>query len=271
MATAAEWMDCAKGFRYCQKQPTSEMQDYASRNPKHHSCHYTDVPFEFTEYRENEVGASPDDVVHILGDAILVLRGQLSANPEHDLTKREALFILAHTVGDIHQPLHVGAAYIDEGEQFVVLETADEAQAGFTQGGNFLCHGTVGVHSYWDDRVVTGAMKKAEKTTSKTFAAALVPQAKKVTADPGPIADWPAAWATESLNIASQELSLLTVIDARKPGKTSPCQKTQVAADGTVWDVEFPGDYQADAAVTAREQLTKAGAGLARLLKAIWP
>jgi S1/P1 Nuclease len=121
MATAAEWPDCAKGFRYCHKPPTPEMQDFAARNPQHHNYHYTDVAFQQTEYDASAIGANPDDVVHILGDAILVLKGQPSSNPAHNITKREALFILAHMVGDIHQPLHVGAAYVDSGDQFVVL------------------------------------------------------------------------------------------------------------------------------------------------------
>ncbi|WP_409362753.1 S1/P1 nuclease [Bradyrhizobium sp. CIR18] len=27
--------------------------------------------------------------------------------------KKEALFVLSHLVGDLHQPLHVGAVYLD--------------------------------------------------------------------------------------------------------------------------------------------------------------
>jgi len=37
LATAAEWPDCAKGFRYCDKQPTGEMTQFAQRNPAHQS------------------------------------------------------------------------------------------------------------------------------------------------------------------------------------------------------------------------------------------
>jgi len=272
MATAAEWPDCAKGFRYCHKDPTPEMKDFADRNPKHHSYHYTDVSFQIAEYSEDEIGANPDDVVHILGDAILVLKGESPSNPAHNITKREALFILAHMVGDIHQPLHVGAAYVDSGDQFVVPESTQEAKDEFTQGGNLLCHGSKGVHSFWDDSLVTKAMKQAKVTTSKDFAAALLPQAKKVKADTGQIGTWPTKWATESLNLSEQELSLLVVTDRRKAGANSPCQSSRLSDNGDmIWVVEFPSDYPQDGAAIAREQLTKAGARLARLLRKIWP
>jgi hypothetical protein len=272
MATAAEWPDCAKGFRYCHKDPTPEMKDFADRNPNHHSYHYTDVPFQIDEYSDDAVGASPDDVVHILGDAILVLKGQSPSNFAHNITRREALFILAHMVGDIHQPLHVGAAYVDSGDQFVVPETPEEAKDDFTQGGNLLCHGSKGVHSFWDDNLATAAMKKAKVTTSKAFATTLLPEAKKIKADVGQIETWPAKWATESLNLSEQELSPLTVTDKRKAGAASSCQTSKLSNNGDmVWVVEFPPDYARDGAVIAREQLAKAGARLARVLKAIWP
>jgi S1/P1 Nuclease len=271
LATAAEWPDCAKGFRYCHKQPTAEMKDFAQRNPNHHAYHYTDVPFELDEYADEAPGASADDVVHILEDAILVLQGQSPANPQHNITQREALFILAHMVGDIHQPLHVGAAYIDEARDYVVPENQEEATADFTQGGNLMCHGSKGVHSYWDDNLVTSSMKKAKVTTSKAFAAKLATSAKKVKANEGAIGTWPRAWATESLNLSKTELSVLTVTDKRTAGATSVCQKTGKKGANDVWDVDFPGDYAAEGTDTATEQLTLAGARLARVLKTIWP
>lgn len=96
LASAAEWADCAKGFNYCNKQPTEEMQQFAQRNPSHHSYHYTDVPFQLSTYDEAAIGASKDDVVHAMEDAIRTLKNQAPASASHDFTKREALFILAH-------------------------------------------------------------------------------------------------------------------------------------------------------------------------------
>jgi hypothetical protein len=175
-------------------------------------------------------------------------------------------------VGDIHQPLHVGAAYVGQGDAFIVPQSQEEADAGFTEGGNLLCHGAKGVHSYWDSDLVTKAMKAAGSETTKDYAMTLVAAAKKVKADSAGAGTWPRKWATESLHFSKQELSVLTVSDHRLPGKSSVCRKTGDTRDqGSVWDVEFPEGYATDGAVTARKQLTKAGARLARLLRTIWP
>ncbi len=277
LATAAEWPDCAKGYRYCHKQPDAEMVDYAQRNPNHHAYHYTDVAFDVETYADNAPGANPDDVVNILEDAILILQGKQPANPAHNLTQREALFILAHMVGDIHQPLHVGAAYIDDSLDYVVPQNAAEEKSDFTQGGNLMCHGSKGVHSYWDDNLVIAAMKQVKVTTSQAFAAKLLENAQNVSADPAPVGptsekkSWPRLWATESLNLAKTELSVLTVTGTRKAGKTNVCQLTGQKGVGSVWVVDFPSDYASEGANTAADQLTIGGARLAFLLKAIWP
>ena len=56
LATAAVWADCAKGFLYCHRALTPEMQAFVDANPRHHNYHYTDVPFEETQYMAGAVG-----------------------------------------------------------------------------------------------------------------------------------------------------------------------------------------------------------------------
>ena len=54
-----------------------------------------------------------DDVVQILRQAIGVLQGRLdSVSNPHQFTQRQALLMVAHLVGDLHQPLHVSGAYV---------------------------------------------------------------------------------------------------------------------------------------------------------------
>lgn len=271
LATAAEWPDCAKGFQYCGKKPTPEMIQFAQRNPNHHNYHYTDLPFQLTQYEDGAVGATKDDVIHALADAIRTLKDQAPLDPAHDFTKREALFILAHMVGDIHQPLHVGAAYVDEHLEFIVPETKEQEDQGFTQGGNLLCHGAKGVHSVWDSNFVNAAMKAADVTSSEDFAGLLLAKAKKVKVDTGAAATWPRKWATETLLLANQEISGLTVTDHMLQGAKSVCQKTGDRGTGSAWTIDFPENYSAQGAVTVSKQLAKAGARLARLLKALFP
>lgn len=172
LATAAQWADCAKGFRYCQAPLTPEMKKYGTDNPKHHNYHYTDIPFQISSYDLNEIGTTPDDVVHILQDAILILQNKPPIDSSHELTQRDALFILAHMVGDIHQPLHVGAAYISN-LKYVAPKTESKAKQTFSEGGNWLCVGSKGLHSLWDGDYVKHAMTNAEADTDEVFAAKL--------------------------------------------------------------------------------------------------
>src|ERR1700736_4003722 len=114
LAEASVWMDCAKGFSYCHSDLTDEEQDYVHNNPDHHTYHYTDVPIQQARYQEGSAGTKPDDAVQIIRHAIKVLQGHPPSNGPAKLNEKQALWVIAHLVGDIHQPLHVGAAYFDQ-------------------------------------------------------------------------------------------------------------------------------------------------------------
>jgi hypothetical protein len=113
LSEASFWMDCAKGWTYCHRDLTDDERDYAGNNPNHRTYHYTDVPIQQLEYRLGSAGTRSDDVVQIARYAIQVLRGNTPVNGPARLSQRQALWVLAHLVGDLHQPLHVGAAYFD--------------------------------------------------------------------------------------------------------------------------------------------------------------
>src|SRR5262249_28840072 len=113
LSEAAVRADCAKGFRYCRRDPTPEERTYAEHNPRHHSFHYTDVPIQQSKYAVGTPGTGADDVVQIIRYATSVLRNQAPLQGPATLNQREALWVLAHLVGDIHQPLHVGSIYFD--------------------------------------------------------------------------------------------------------------------------------------------------------------
>src|SRR6267154_5547312 len=118
------------------------MHDFVSANPNHHEYHYTDVPFEKDTYQAGTVGTTDHDVVQILKQCIAVLKGSTGANVNpHNFTKRQALLLMAHFIGDIHQPLHVGTAYIDADDAFVVPQSQSEIDNGTvfeTRGDNNL-------------------------------------------------------------------------------------------------------------------------------------
>src|SRR5882724_6345486 len=92
-------------------QPTHDLNSPA---PSHHWFHYTDVPvMPAQRYRDGYVGRSKWDVVHMIPFCIDVLQGRIPEQNERKITKAIAVILLAHYVADIHQPLHVGAAYFD--------------------------------------------------------------------------------------------------------------------------------------------------------------
>jgi len=82
--------------------------------PSHHWFHYTDVPVMTAQrYRDGYAGRSKWDVVHMIPFCIDILQGRIPEQNERKITKSVAIILLGHYVADIHQPLHVGAAYFD--------------------------------------------------------------------------------------------------------------------------------------------------------------
>jgi hypothetical protein len=84
--------------------PTSHNPDMLP--PNHHWFHYTDVPVAGNaSYLSGSTGRSQWDVVHLIPFCINVLRGKMPENNDCKITKSIAVILLAHYVGDIHQPL----------------------------------------------------------------------------------------------------------------------------------------------------------------------
>jgi len=140
-------------------------QDSTSATPSHHWFHYTDVPVLNPEkYSDGKTGRAQWDIVHMIGYCVDVLRGDVPENNSRKITKPVAVLLLAHYVGDIHQPLHVGAEYFNHAGQAV---DPDRGQSGIgDEGGNTLflrlTHGRADdvakrglkLHGFWDNEAV---------------------------------------------------------------------------------------------------------------------
>src|SRR5476649_1495080 len=222
LESIASWADCVKG-NYCGPQ-TQEMKDYVAANPKHSEYHYTDVPYQDAHYRDGEVGTATDDIVQTLKQAIAVLedKGDDVSNPHH-FTKRQALLLVVHLTGDIHQPLHVGAAYIGKDGGFVLPDRQgqiDSVGMFDTRGGNDLLlddaklnaaaaplippplpvpadeskpaatyvpakSASKPFHSYWDTTVVDYAFRRTGVGTPQQFAQAVIATKPEVAMNTG--------------------------------------------------------------------------------------
>lgn len=145
-----------------------ELQAFVNANcshPNHGEFHYTDVPVAGDEeYGSGTVGRGEFDIVKMIPFCIRVLKGEEPADNERAITKSVAVILLTHYIGDIHQPLHVGAEYFDSnGKAF----EPTAANPGFgDQGGNKLTLFTFmnghlqsagKLHGYWDTQAVQNA------------------------------------------------------------------------------------------------------------------
>lgn len=295
LESIANWPDCVKG-NYCGPQ-SQEMVDYVNANPRHSEYHYTDVPFQLDHYHDGGVGTADVDIVQTLKQAIAVLRGEDNdkTNPHH-FSKRQALILLTHMTGDIHQPLHVGAAFVAKDGKFVVPASHHDVDAvgifDSRGGNNFLLDDTKlealalandippgapkperpGVpknltkpfHSYWDSTTVDYAFRRIRTRTPDQFAQAAIDSKPVLAKNAGDLMSWPYQWADESL--AASKLAYADVKVGPLTAQTSKKGETYYT-----WTMEVPANYPVPSSAIAKTQLIKAGYRLADVLKAIWP
>ena len=271
-------------------QPT---HDENSPNPSHHWFHYTDVPIQRVEkYKDGEKGRSKYDIVHMIAYCVDVLQGRIPEDNPRKITKPVAIILLTHYVGDIHQPLHVGAEYFDkdghiddpdkdkdaladEGGNTIDLRIASDPPTGHVNHARKL-------HGFWDGDTVNALLPPVPEGSKKDERYAIIDPAKAklahdmATQEPK---DWklPAGteprnagevWANEILPIAKEAHDRL---EFKEIGPK--VEEDRVLAQGKA--DEKPGaktSYKDWSAEVVREELHKAGWRLADLLtRAIKP
>ncbi len=264
--------------------------DEKSTVPSHHWFHYTDVPLvDDAKYADGKVGRSQWDIVHMMRYCIAVLQGGEAEENARKITKPIAVILLAHLVGDIHQPLHVGAQYFDaQGHP----ANPDRGRETFPdQGGNSLRLKLADdaprkrdpkMHGFWDGETVLGnlpvfpetmpkeerqlKMDAAEKALTNELAKA---EPKNWKLPPETKAEaYPEAWANEIMPLARAAHARL-----RYQNVTPKLDRETMVADGEVVE-EAQGDgisYRKWSAAIVREEMQKAGWRLAALLEKALP
>jgi len=151
-------------------------KDLNSPTPSHHWFHYTDVPLVGGEkYGDGKAGRTKWDIVHMIPYCVAVLKGEVPEDNPRKITKTIAVILLAHFVGDIHQPLHVGAEFFDkEGHPINPGKTAESLE---DQGGNTLTLNLTSgpseatrhakFHYYWDSETVSANLPALPETMAK--------------------------------------------------------------------------------------------------------
>jgi len=285
LKTAAIWPDCAKSvkgtdFKYKRDEYTPKdcvafesdaekqrMEDYVSRNYKqcgyqasdgkelcHQQYHFTDVAIEHDAYRGGYRGTSTHDVVASITAAYLLLAGG-TVPPESQISikdKREALLMLAHFVGDIHQPLHVGAVYLDADDKPVDPDAAENGSARATSGGNDIADGSTNLHADWDN------VPKTFLPSNTTAFNDMLQTARGVDVTPGDPSTWSTAWASQTLLEARKAFAHLTFTETHATGD-----------DAKPFAVDYGGkkpSYDTAKSAAQRRLLASAGRRLALMV-----
>ena len=269
-------------------QPTHDM---TSTMPSHHWFHYSDVPVATAQkYAAGTAGRSKWDIVHMIPYCVGVLQGRVPEQNERKITKPVAVILLAHYVGDIHQPLHVGAVYFDT--QGRVADPDKNKSALADEGGNTLTlalrdepprrrgiHKTK-FHGFWDYDAVNALFPEMSNTLNRSELQAQIEPLKRqlvhemAAHEPQnwrlplniDIQNYAAAWADEILPIAREahERLQFTNVHPEEEGD-------RVVAAGEAKEKPEPDHiaYRAWAVNIVRKELHKAGWRLADLLEKI--
>jgi len=214
------------------------------------------------------------------------LQGELPDNNERKITKPIAIILLAHYVGDIHEPMHVGCVYFDA--QGHTTDPDKNADALEDQGGNTITlqlpasgaapAASKKLHGFWDNDVVVALLPQfapemsKEERRSRTDAArtdlvdSMVKEEPKnwrlpTTIEPGGYSE---AWANEILPLAREAHERLIIDQARAQQQEDGIVAIATAHPKAMADGK---PYAEWAAPNARVELHKAGWRLADLLE----
>nr|WP_316642354.1 S1/P1 nuclease [uncultured Roseateles sp.] len=219
---------------------------------RHKSYHFVDLSLPHTHYDPALPGAGPTDLVHAINASLAVLEGGKSPAPFDLRGQREALRLLTHYLGDIHQPLHVGSIYLDDAGQALDPATEKEAHDHSNAGGNSIMVGSSKLHGLWDD--------VSDKLLKQMVSGPGLAEARAVPATPGAMAEWAAGWAGE------------TVVQAGKAFKDLKFGAKHPGSMGAEWPATATDpNYRQTREALQHEQLVKAGARLAQILTTLFP
>jgi S1/P1 Nuclease len=185
LSSVATWADTVKRGQFgpTATNPDSDTQAFRrdTRNQNNRYWHFVDLPLDCTSYQACDAAptkfTTSDDIVHMIKASIRVLQPGGPTPPR--FSKRNALRLLVHLVGDLQQPLHVGSGYINPdgpGDSILIVRAPlSIKQNGFDSdhGANHLLLGgnaESNLHSHWDGDLVDQA---AGSMTVPDFAAAL--------------------------------------------------------------------------------------------------
>lgn len=287
LAQVASLPDSIKDWDACGKTPknhpvvnkpriNAELKLFLNANlcnskPSHGEFHYVNIPIAGSElYADGTVGRRRFDIVQMIQFCIAVLRGELPEDNERAITKAVAIILITHYVGDIHQPLHVGAQFFDSASN--PFEPTETTHGFEDQGGNKLTLFTFwkgdltsagNFHTYWDTQAVENAFGAGVDASIAQSLAAKTPANWKLDGD---AATWSEQMANKIMPVSREAHNRLDYVDVK-----TETGKRDILSGNAEERKKKPGEqfYAIWAAATVKEQIHKGGWRLAALLEAV--
>ena len=283
LANMSTWADDVKdrvGQHDSDPDTDAFLQDSA-HNERNRDWHFVDLPLNCTSYQACTDFQLPNDIVQLINVCVRTLQGQ--PDSQFPLSKRNALRLLIHFIGDLHQPLHVGVGFIEPTGPNTFRIARDpvlirERNLVHDRGGNQLIidNDRKNLHGFWDFELVKSLMTSTNQPDSERLGRFLkqnvTPQANWSTQ--GPIDSWAAKWATDSLLLSrAQTYRSVRIVRQRQMPvlrNGQPLIRDGQPVTTIVYDVTRPNNYQSVNRANVRVQLAKGGFRLAKLLDAIF-
>ncbi|HVF49964.1 MAG TPA: S1/P1 nuclease [Pyrinomonadaceae bacterium] len=272
LADVALWADDLKGAREGEGPLArdAEARKFNQRFPDNADWHFVNLPLASGVYTPGGPFSKPRDIVNIINECIAIL--ETPPNRPTRFTKRQALRLLVHFVGDIHQPLHVVSGYYDFDAQNNAILIRDPTLARnkpHDLGGNQLVFGGQKMHGFWDTRMVE-RVANGNRDFNRLAIILLARLRDPVWmnahragfVNSGDHHAWAAAWATDSLAQANQAYAGL--VFGRTTFRVINGKRRIEQIDTTL-----PNNYADNQLDRATTQLVKATSHLAALLNAI--
>ncbi len=263
--------------------------------PRHHLFHFDDLALAkgvTLKYADGAIGTDEVDLVHTIAYCFHVLHQDAPVpDPlQRRITPAVAVILLAHLMGDLHQPLHVGAEYFqingtkvtlvdpakgpfkaDFGGNIIAVRAPAEDKNKGIKAGPALIPGTEqdNLHSVWDDDTVKQAVAQwrskyalANNSPTALLVAKLAAPAPKAAWLPDPKAGaeaWVRGWATEILPLAREAHTRLTFVPYPS-GVDNPKHRPLAVADNSK-------NYLTWASGKVQDEIIRGGYRLAWLLE----
>ena len=225
----ATWADDIKyhGASYKDANTVAFLAQYTNSR----EWHFVDLPLGAGKYDRAALKAftSDTDIVQILVKCIEVMQGKSTF-----VSEANALRLVVHLIGDLHQPLHMACGYIKEDGDTVTLmsdpkQIVDQQLTGKSDhgGNNIVLPGGTNLHSHWDDDVVD----------DPAIGDIAAPDPAILTKDhlepvpAGDLSQWPIGWATDAAVIAPQAYAGFTLAKTTKKGKYKVTNFEQASYD----------------------------------------